>query len=80
MGGERTHFFSVCWTEVFSESSPPQVTAKLLHDGGDDPGGTVFDEELAFNLVLILDDYKGLYGASGSLVINIDDYSVTYSF
>ena len=79
-GGERVHYFSVCWTEEFSESNPPEITARVLHDGGEDPGNTVFEEDISFNLVLILDEYMGLYGSTGSFVVNIDDLSATYSF
>jgi hypothetical protein len=74
-GGCKPHEFDLLFT-TFEESSPVQISARILHHKNDDPCDNWVTETRAFNLSLLIEHYLKIYDRScGPIIINVFDAS-----
>lgn len=81
-GGCEAHDFALCWPDgTFMESAPVQVDLDLWHDGHDDPCDAYLSEDRALDLTPLKLAWQVAYHAtSGTIVIHVNDQTVSYSF
>ena len=81
-GGCETHEWSLCWPgQSFAESEPVQVSLALWHDANGDNCDAGFKEDRDFDLTTLRESWTTAYQQeSGTITVNIDDFSVPYSF
>ncbi len=74
-GGCNEHNFSLYMSlAAFFESYPVQANLYLRHNGNDDACDALISEEVSFNLRLIAEFYKTLYGEYDEIIINVFGY------
>lgn len=80
-GGCEEHTWQLCWGGTFMESDPVQVALTLGHDANNDSCQAYLSETLVFGLEPLKQSWIDAYGAStGTIVINLDGGSTSYSF
>lgn len=81
-GGCEEHKFSLIASSSFKESDPVQIDVVLSHNANNDTCEAWITEELAFDLSLLKEAWKQLYGESGTIIINLEgfDESISYEF
>ena len=81
-GGCAPHEFTLCWpSQAFQESAPVQATLDLFHDDGDDACDGIETETLVLSLLPLQEAYEASYSSStGSVIVNVQDKSVTHTF
>lgn len=81
-GGCEDHDFSICWPDQsFMESSPVQVGLEIWHDGHDDACDAWISETLTWDLTPLKQSYQAAYGGgSGTMILQVGGFSVTYAF
>ena len=80
-GGCVEHEFQLLISKCFLESDPVQAQMILLHDAKGDMCETLITRELEFDLSGLKEIYQDAYATnSGTIVLNISNASVVYSF
>ncbi|MFN7143728.1 MAG: hypothetical protein ACK4YP_08145, partial [Myxococcota bacterium] len=79
-GGCGTHDYTLCWDGSFLESAPVQVDLEILHVS-DDMCDALITETVDLDLTPLKTAWQRAYGATtGSIVVHLQDESLTYSF
>ena len=82
-GGCARHRIALLISDVFMESHPVQVHARLAHDGGGDMCDALLTRTLTFNLTPLKRRYNASYGpGSAAIIINLSGLprSLRYDF
>lgn len=80
-GGCTDHAAALLVNRAFMESSPPQLAARIAHDGHDDPCDALVAWTLEFDLRPVRDHYRANYGSdTGTVVLNLGGRQITYDF
>lgn len=80
-GGCVEHDFALVVEEVFLESHPVQMPARLSHDAHGDPCRALVAATLRFDLVPVTEAYLSVYGAEpGTLILRLPDRRIRYPF
>lgn len=83
-GGCRSHAFTLVISASFLESDPVQLTAVLAHEANDDPCLAWFTESRVFDLALVRERHRQVYGPGpGRVALNIEgvsDEHLVYEF
>lgn len=80
-GGCEEHTWQLCWDGAFMESDPVQAALSLGHDAHGDSCEAWLTETLSFDLSPLKQAWIDSYGgSSGTIVIDLGDQSVEYTF
>lgn len=80
-GGCVEHDFALVVEEVFLESHPVQMPARLSHDAHGDLCRALVAATLRFDLAPVKEAYLSVYGADpGALILRLPDRRIRYPF